>query len=57
MNSLEKKKLEMQKLKHIAALSEYEYKIMEREEDIARIKGECEKQKEMIKEINSILGE
>lgn len=57
MQALEKKKLELEIIKLQAARAELEYKIMEREEDIQRIRDHITLNEEKIAEIKERLGD
>lgn len=55
MTNLERKKKELEIIKVSAAMSEMEFRIMEREEDIARIKENIENQKRRVEELTAEL--
>lgn len=55
MTPIEKKKLELELLKVGAAKAELEFKIMEREEDIGRIKSHIKIQDDKIEELKKLL--
>lgn len=56
MNALQKKELEVRKLKAQAAIAELEFKIIEREQDIQRIKDHIELQKKILVEVEQAQG-
>ena len=57
MNKLERARLELEKTKVSAALAEMEYRVMEREADIERLKQNIQNQLNRIKEIDAKLEE
>jgi hypothetical protein len=57
LNNLERKKLELERMKVACAKSEMEFRILEHEENIERLMQNMENQEKRIIEIDSILNQ